>query len=205
MKGDSIDIEVIIMKNKVLLIFFVSFIVIGVGAAIFFLSKLSISETEEVIVEETEYFRITHYDFQYYYSICDKKHRIIKTEGPFVKKPDITLTEDELLQITIQAGTGIGTQWGYFYDINKNKFSAIFQSIYDENNKKVAYGSLNKVIVADIFDDNKYYQEFSSFEKPFSSVAVPIIGAEFAEDGNSLEVTYLSGGSYEVITEIKEL
>lgn len=99
----------------------------------------------------------------------------------------------------------IATQWGYFYDIKQNEFSQIFHSIYDESDRKVAYGALDKVVVTDIYDDKVYYKEFSKFNTPLSTVAMPIISAKFNEDGKSIIVQYLTGANCEVVTETLEL
>lgn len=144
------------------------------------------NEYEEI--EKTEFFKITRLDSEYYYYIYDRNHNIVKSDGPLIKNPNIILTEDNLIQFTLQTGTGSATQWGYFYDIEGNEFSPIFQSIYDEHNKIVIYGGLNKLIISDIFDNTRYYKEISTFSSPLSKTADPIIDAKFIKNSNSIKV-----------------
>jgi hypothetical protein len=143
------------------------------------------------IIDETKYYKITSSEFIYYYYIYDENHIIVKSEGPLNRLPRIAMVNEHLLKFTLQTGTGIGTQWGYFYDTKMDVISRIFLSIYDQSNGMVAYGDVKKVIVRDIFDKTKYYHEFSSFREPFSDVIEPITDVEFVNDGASVNVTYL--------------
>ncbi len=156
-------------------------------------------------INETEYYKVIYSDFMYYYYIFDENHDVVMSEGPLNKQPDISTVNDNLIKITLQAGTGIGTQWGFFYDIKADVFSRRFQCIYDQWNGKVAYGDLEKVIVRDIFDKTLYYQEISSFKEPFSKVAEPITNARFVNDGTGIEVSYLTGTDYKEVVEMIEL
>ena len=195
------------MKNRLFAILLISLTVSIFCFLLCFLSDISARDKtkKQEVVEETSYFKITQYDSMYYYYIFNKNHDLVKKDGPFVKKPHIILTDDGFIKFTLQTGTGIGTQWGYYYDIDANKFSEIFQSIYDQNNQKVAYGDLRKVIVRDIFDRSKYYREISSFSKSLSEVAEPIVDVKFVNGGTSVEISYLTGVNYETMTEVLEL
>lgn len=103
--------------------------------------------------------------------------------------------------MTKQAGTGIGTQSGYFYDPQNNVVSPVFNCIFDHKNGLVARALVDKVVVESIFDDTAFYQEFTTFQHPFSAVAERFVNAEFSEDGKSIRITYYSGADYERITE----
>jgi hypothetical protein len=152
------------------------------------------------IVEEREYYKIINVKSMYYYYIFDENHDVAKTGGPFNKRPSI-LELDNHIKFILQAGTGIGTQWGFYYDIKKDAFSRIYQCIYDQYDGKVAYGDVNKVILRDIFDKTIYYQEISNFKEAFSEVAEPVTNVKFVDDGTSVEVSYLTGSNYQEITE----
>lgn len=183
---------------------------------IFFLSSCSrpqsniysapiISAEKGKIIEETEFYKVTYLNSMYEYYIYDKNHNIVKSEVSLNKKPHLTMVYKDIVKFTMQAGTGIGTQWGYFYDVTNNVFSPIYNSIYDQTNDKVAYGGLNKVIVSNIFDKEKYYREIEDFKEPLSKTVQPIFNAEFFDDGNKLKVSYLSGDCYTELEEIFEL
>jgi len=156
-------------------------------------------------IEETEYYKIVHSDFMFYYYIFDENHNVVKSGGPLNREPHISMVNNHLIRFTLQTGTGIGTQWGYYYDAKADVFSRIFQSIYDQCDSKVAYGKAKKVIVRDIFDKTEYYKEISSFQKPFSDVVEPITDVKFVNDGTGIEVSYLTGVDYKEVTEIIKL
>lgn len=167
---------------------------------------ISVDDIKNVeTIEETEYYKIIYSDFMYYYYLFDENHNVVKSGGPLNREPHISMVNDHLIKFTLQSGTGIGTQWGYYYDTKADVFSRIFQSIYDQWDSKVAYGEVKKVIVRDIFDKTVYYQEISSFKKPFSEVAEPITNVKFVNDGTSIKVSYLTGLDYKEVAEIINL
>lgn len=169
-------------------------------------SYVSIEDTEDVdVIEETQFYKIIYSDSMYYYYIFNENHDVVKSDGPLNKEPHISMVNDHLIRFTLQAGTGIGTQWGYYYDTIIDTFSPIFQSIYDQCDGKVAYGEVGKIIIRDIFDQTKYYQEISSFRKPLSVAAEPIIKSQFVNGGTGIKVTYLTGPDYEEVTETIDL
>lgn len=181
----------------------------------FFVSKNSTNEQSNYynivenlknakIIEETEYYQVIYSDNLYYYCIFDSERQAVKYDGPLNKKPHLSLVNNTV-KFTLQAGTGRGTQWGYYYDINKGIFSEIFGSIFDENNELVACSDVDKVIISNIFDKNLYYKEVSKFEKTLSEVAEPIIDVKFINDGKSIKITYLTGPDYQKLTEIINL
>ena len=191
-------------------LFIICSIILGVyvcflTCSFLFTGAVSESNKGKEVIEETEFFKITRSNYEYYYCIYDKNHNIIKSDGPLNKKPDIILIKDGFIRFTLQTGTGVATQWGYFYDIEDDKFSRIFQSIYDQYDRKVIYGSLNKLIVSDIFNNSQYYKEISTFSRPLSKTADSIVDAKFIKDGNSIEISYMTGEDYEIVTEIVDL
>ncbi len=158
--------------------------------------------TTDEVVEKTDYYQIIRSNALYYCYFYDNNHDIVKEEGPLSKCPKVIEVEDKLLRFTLQAGTGNGTRWGYYYDIERIVFSDIFAGVFDECVDKVACVGLNKVIVSNIFDSSKYYKEFSEFLYPFSPSATPITNIEFSEDGTSIMVSYLTGEDYQEVTEV---
>ena len=131
----------------------------------------------------------------------DKKGILIKQEGPMSKIPTVCFVDDNLIKFSLQAGTGTATNWGYYFDVEQEKFSEVFSSIFDEQNTRVVYVTTNEVVVRDIFDINQYYKTISNFSKDFSPVANPFTDIQFSEDGNSLFVSYFTGDNYEETTE----
>lgn len=162
----------------------------------------SINSKYENVVEPKEYYRIIQKDSLFYARFYDDYGTLIKEEGPLAKMPTVTVVGANLIKFTVQAGTGVATQWGYYYDTENLVFSDVFEGIFDESENKVACVGLNKVIVSNIFDSSKYYKEFSEFSYPFSQVATPITNIEFSQDCKSIKVSYLTGEDYEEVTEV---
>ena len=162
-------------------------------------------ETEESqvygLIEEGEFYKLFLENNQYYCVFYDKSGDVVKKEGPLPKRPRITTLDNSCLKVTVQAGTGLSTLWGYYYNVDDKKFSEHFDWILAESNGLVACASADKVIVRDIFDGNGYYKEITDFKYGLSVAIEPIIGCKFIEN-NSVEVTYLSGENYEEKSEI---
>ena len=117
------------------------------------------------------------------------------------KQPRVAVVDDSLIRFTLQAGTGTGTQWGYYYNTNDGSFSAVFQCIFDQFDGLVAYACADRIVVRDIFDKKGYYQEFDDFRYPFSETAERFTDVCFAEKDMSIEISYLSGVDYQIVTE----
>lgn len=135
----------------------------------------------------------------YYYTILNKQGDISEKSVSLPKKPEI-LTQGELISISYQSGTGLSTKWSYYYDIKNDRFSKYFYSVYDKYNETIAYGSQNKIMIANIFDDENY-KEIKDFFHPLSMTTEPFIDVKFNEDGTILKVTYLTGDDYNEVTE----
>lgn len=159
------------------------------------------------LVEEDEYYKLYRSNFNFYYYIYDENHNIAKFDGPINREPHIEMADEYLVRFTLQTGTGLETQWGYYYDVKAGRFSETFYCIYDQSDGKVLYqGELGKVTVRDIFDDSKYHKAFSSFENPLAdNVVNAICDAKFVNEGKSISVTYYTGSDYEVVTDVIEL
>ena len=148
----------------------------------------------------TDIYEVTKSEGLYSYALFDTTGNVVKIENNLPQEPKIEHIENDVIRVTRQAGTGIGTQSGYYYDQKNNAISPIFQCIFDENNGIVAHATMDKVIVESIFNDD-FYKEIGTFQKPFSDVAFPFINVEFDENGHIVYVSYYSGTDYEVITE----
>ena len=175
------------VNKKILILFMLLFALLLSGCA-----------GKEDVVEETEAYKITRVaasggtGWEYRYCLFDCDHRIVREETN-VRCPHISVGDDGLVMVTVQAGTGIGTQWGYFYDRNTDTFSKVFYSIFDVCGGRVAHGEGGKVVVRDIFDDKGYYTELSDFPLGLSATADPVTGACFEANGQRITVFYLTG------------
>lgn len=156
------------------------------------------------VIDKGKYYKIILSGENSYYIIYDYGGNIKKYDGPFKNSiPHINMINDDLLKFTMQSGTGIATQWGFYYNIKEDRLSENFQSIYDENNGRVVFReSFEKIVVSDIFDKTLYYKEFASYKYPLSSVADPIISVHFIDDGTKFEVNYLTGDENSIVKEV---
>lgn len=157
------------------------------------------------IIEDTPYFRITEENGLYAYTIYSQNGDAVKYEDKLMSQPDISLLDDNLIKVIIRAGTGIGAQSGFYYDISYNRFSDVYQSILDQHGEFVVYATEKTIIVTDIFGDKACWLELSSFSNPFSDAAFPFISATFSNDGSQIYVTYLTGENYEEVSETFEI
>lgn len=155
------------------------------------------------IIEETAFYKVICQNDMYTTVIYNKNHETVRTEGPASRQPRLSIEDGSLVKFTMQAGTGISTQWGYFYDEECDRFSDIFYSIYDVSSGKFVTRSGETVIVRDIFNEEAYYYEITSFRYPLAKVVEPFIDVTFME--NCLNVTYLTGENFERVTEILDL
>ena len=151
------------------------------------------------------YYLITEENGLFSYTIYDEKMNAVRAEDNLTKRPEISMVSDCVISVTEQAGTGIATSFTYYYDVENNRFSNTYQGVFDQRDDLVIYATYDKVIIRDIFIDDGYYQEISTFCAPFSPAAFPFINAEFVDDTSSVRITYFSGTEYEEVSELFEL
>lgn len=162
------------------------------------------SDTEKVVLEVNGV-KIVQSDSLYFCRFYNQGQKNIRTEGPFSKLPSVAMTEGNLIRVSLQGGTGIGTQWSLYYDFEQGLFSEVFTGVFDQNQQIIAYATQNKVIVQDIFDESKYYVEIASFQYALSYVAEPIKDVSFLNDGKWLVIAYLTGPDYLEVYDVIEL
>ncbi len=200
------------MKRKQIFAVVIFFILL-IGAFICFRADGLVNRTDEPrnqaeaiiregqIIEETDYYKIMEFDFLYCCVFYNQQHVATKTEGPLDKEPAVVMVDENLVRFTVQAGTGIGTQWGYYYDPSTDVFSEVLESILDESGGKVACARQNAVVIRDIFDESKYFKEITDFVNTLSPTVEPFVEVQFTDDGKYIEVTYLTGEDYKEIIE----
>lgn len=158
------------------------------------------------IIDENEYYKVMESDNLYYYEIYDENNNIVKSDGPLNREPHLSMSDEHTVKFTLQAGTGISTQWGFYYDTENDRFSDTFYSIFDEYNGRMIFRDREKIIVRDIFDKSKYYYEIDSdsYTNPLLQSSEPFSKVQFVNNGESIEITYLSNDYHEV-TEVFDL
>ena len=154
--------------------------------------------------EAAAYYKITQNGSLYAYTIYNRAGEPVKTEENLSRCPRIRMVDGDLLRVTSQAGTGIETQSAFYYDVEQDRFSRVYPSVFDEFDGMVAHATVGKIVVRSIFDEQGVYGEISEFSRPFSEVAFPFVEAVFTDDGQHVSVTYIAGEGFEEVTEILE-
>ena len=114
--------------------------------------------------------------------------------------PHVDVLPSGYIRYTVQAGTGVGTLWGFFFDRNQENFSESFTAILDQKDNFVALATAKGIVIRSIFDDS-YYKEITHFSQEFASAAMPLFDAAFSEKEGVLSVSYYSGADYHIVTE----
>lgn len=165
---------------------------------------------DKYLVQQGEYYSAYKYDMSYFYKITAKDGTVRNVRSDLIKLPDFNMLSENLLEVTGQAGTGISTNWAFYYDADTDKLSQNYNYVYDCNTELVAYcqydGNKHSIIVQDMFDRTKYYNKFNVFSSPINTtVTEPIRSVEFSDDGKSIKVVYLAGDEKVETEEIFEL
>lgn len=161
-------------------------------------------DTQPTAPEEHEPFSITKADLGYIYRIYNN-NVLVEEEYVAIKEPQCHYLTDSIIYVTVQAGTGQSTNWGFFYDYATNRRSETFRYILGYTESLVATGSLDGVVIQSIFNDD-YYLEITEFEQPVAQIAADAMqDVEFSEDMTTVTVTYITEGSYDRVTQTYSL
>lgn len=137
-------------------------------------------------------------DKTYSYEITDYKGKILDYEYNLRPQPERLCVDTDVVGISVQAGTGLSTNYAKFYDLETSKISKIFYHVIDAEDDCVVYADYRDgehfIIVEDIFDKNQYYKEYK-LENVSPVAADFVVGGGFNRKGN-INITYLSGDDY---------
>lgn len=158
-----------------------------------------ISSSAQNVSEDTNYRLMVLQDGTYQCDFLDNNNNIIHTEQT-PKYPDVRRLSSRYILYKVQAGTGVGTNWGFFYDSSRVCLSDTFYGIMDTEGDLVLCCLGNSLTVSSIFD-NSIEKTITQFSCPFSSVAQPIISASFSISDGCIDVCYYSGENYSEIEE----
>ena len=160
------------------------------------------------IIDSGTYYRIYKENSnQVCYDIYNFDGEIVlseKTDRPL----EINMINDDIVDIKIGMGTGITIH--KYYSVGENIFTQEFPYVLSNLDKLIAYIDVSKekpfesrkVIVQNIFDKNLFHKEF---QLDFSNVDTPVVEAKFSKDGESLQLTYLSGEDQTQISTVLDL
>ena len=155
--------------------------------------------TQPTVAAPGERYRLTKEGFMTVFQLFDSKGNLIMEEK-YPKEPEIIEVNENIIRFTYQAGTGLSTQWGYFYDYAQDRRSETFMWILDQTESNVILGDPDGIEIRSIFDDS-YYEKVTDFKRPIAVATDGILSAMFISD-DVVVATYLEADSYDRITEV---
>lgn len=134
----------------------------------------------------------------YSYEVTDYKDRILDYEDNLTSEPKRLCVSTDVVGISIQAGTGLSTNYARFFDLENSKISETFHYVLDAKDDYVVYADYRNgehiVIVQEIFDKEQYCKEYK-LENVSPVAADFVIEGGFNRKGD-IKITYLSGDEY---------
>lgn len=128
-----------------------------------------------------------------------KDRAVLRSESS-ARHPHVEVLPSGYIKYTVQAGTGVGTQWGFFFDRDKEIFSESFTAILDQKDQLVVLGTAEGIVIRSIFDDS-CREEITQFSQEFAPAATPVFDAAFSEKDGFVSVSYYSGQEFQIVTE----
>ena len=137
-------------------------------------------------------------DQTYSYKIFDRKGNVLFGDDDCSQEPHIEKVTDRVYGVTVQAGTGLSTNWAVFCDAEKGTVSETFYYVLMAQGDYVVYvardNGQTSIVVENIFDKAAYCKAYSL--SGCSAVAGDVVlGAQPAGE-DIAEVTYLAGEDY---------
>ena len=160
-----------------------------------------ISEDEERYEVEGKQFKVegSYTSRTYHYYIYDSIGAIVEEGQVERMPPTITNISEDVLKICFHGGTY--ADLCKYYDIKHNIFSQEFWNPFIEHNGLIVYYDKNKLVIQDIFDKCKFYQEYVRD----MSVTAPPDSIEFFDNDQKLRIVYTTRDHMEIISEVFDL
>lgn len=157
------------------------------------------------VLEQTEFYKILKGQNDVYYYYIYYVNGKVAEEGGTTSKPVISLYEGKYVRRSKSVGINILTQKTRYFDVSQAVASQEFEGVFNEWQDLVVYADQKKVIVQNIFDKKKYYREFSKFKNQLSDTVTPFVDIEFVNSGKQIRVTYVTGVSNTLPSEVFDL
>ena len=137
-------------------------------------------------------------DFTYSYEVTSYDGQVLASVDHMPREPHKHYVSPDVIGISIQAGTGLITNYATYFDLENGRVSETFYYVLTAKGDYVVCGDYNDgepiIIVQNIFDKELYYKEYKL--ENVSPVASDFaLDASFDTDGN-INITYLSGDDY---------
>ena len=135
-------------------------------------------------------------NFTYDYVIKDRHGNILISDKDVSRKPKVNVINEDILNISVQTGTGISTRWTIYCDVNSGNVSDTYYSVlgeYEENVVFVNYDNgSHSVIIQDIFNQGEYLKEVVL--EDVSETVDPIV--DYIKFDDKIKIIYLKGNNF---------
>lgn len=137
-------------------------------------------------------------DKTFSYTVTDYNGTVLDKADGLTREPKGAAVNTAVVGVSVQAGTGLSTNYAKYYDIKNGRISETFNYVLAAQGDYVVCADYKNgehiITVYDIFDRSKY-------RKDYKLENVSPVAADFAVSGrfnsnNSITVTYLSGDDY---------
>ena len=145
-----------------------------------------------------ELYQITdNEDYTYDYVVKEKNNNILISEERMSREPEINIINENLLSVSVQAGTGLSTRWTIYCDVSKGTVSGAYCSVLGEYEENVVYVNYDNgtycIVIQNIFNRKLFYRE--TVLEDASLAADPVVSFEIG-DNDMAKVVYLKGEDY---------
>ncbi len=135
------------------------------------------------------------------YTLSDREGTVLFEMRNVIKVPTEIRLTDSVYEFTLQAGTGLSTNWAVFYDSRNNSVSETYQYVLGARGDYVIYvecqGEQERVVVQNIFDPAAYRQVYALDRHSKGDTSAR---GEYTADGNMTVRYRTEDGSEAAIT-----
>ena len=159
------------------------------------------------LIKQEKHFQIYEYKDavnKHFYRILDSNGNTVISETT-TRPLSISITEDDIIDISISFGSGVCQH--QYYDIDKNILSERFFDVFATSGELIVHMNVSKenamenriLVIRNIFDKEVLFVEY---KLDFSNYVIPIEKIEFLANSNALQITYYKGSEKELTTKI---
>lgn len=130
--------------------------------------------------------------WNFYYDLFDLEGNVVKHECTYMDEPQIQAIDTDILRVTVQAGTGRGATYSYYYDIKNNTVSPVYYYLLGEKSNLVAFFEDGQINICEMFQKQACYKQIA-IPKELEELEEPVISVMFSEDLKQATIVYITG------------
>lgn len=147
--------------------------------------------------EGSNFFVNQHDNLTYSFGVMDNNGKLLFSKTTFPRYPHITRITENIIEVKVQAGTGLSTNWAVYCDTENSKISDTFQYVLGAKDHYVIDAGIvndkHVVVVQDMFDKSAYSK---TYELENVSPAIDFVWIKKFNDDGSVTLQYLTGEDY---------